>query len=629
MRAKALLPGLMLLAALAFLGCETAASSPSLLSVTGYTPTDLELGDEFEITGNGFPEGRSARVAFRGDLYRAGSKIEQGVEIVAKSGTSSPRSLSVAMTPQLRASFTGAEDDAKHTTFRGDVEVSFAPKKAGTAPVLGVITGVVLDVQAPLVSPTLQKQRDKSTEEALTFLGLELDDAQLDGCCRVASVRGRAAASGLRPGDKIVDFDGVTVKSKWDLVPSTSRRTSRLSYRHAGTGPIVTRELDVQGYRSAVPSELGPAVVILGFSLVMLLLHTTRLGRPLAWLVKWLSVRLREPQSPRKGSESSRSRLFGWIRTHWLGLPEEPGLRLLAVLFLVIACAIAMAIALEVEVISRELDLPLWCLSQTLSVVWGTVLLMTARRYGILASVRAAATVLLLQLPMLLLLSLSVVSAQSFRIADLVARQAPFLVGFQAFRGPAQLLLTGLSLYALLPAVVAEREGKAETAGQSSKESGFFALLLGLGRVLLGTVHLWSTALLLAVTAFGGYSVPGLPPSAQSGSLVWQCIGVLVLGAKTVGLVFVAKGIVHLAGDISFRDSLRQGLFTTLALAGLAVALAAIEIALGRRFALGWLLDCTATTLVLSTFAALALAVYRAARQARLPRGELAPNPWI
>ena len=631
MRVKALLFGLLLSSGLALCGCQSASNRTNLLSLTGCSPTDLDLGDEFEISGNGFPEGKAARVAFRGDLYRAGSKVRRDVEIVARTSSSSPRSLSLSMTEELRQAFTGSEDDAKHTTFRGDVEVSFTPKKSGSAPVMGVISDVVLDVLPPLVSPTLQQQRDKSADEALSFLGLELREGDAGSCCVVAGSTSRAAAVGILPGDRLIDLDGVTVKSKWDLVPSSSRRTSRLGFRHADAGRTVVREIDVQGYRSTLPSELGPAIAFVGFAVVMLLLHATKLGQPLEWLVRWLSQRLREQHTFQPGARrkqfSSRLR----VGSDWLGLPEEPAFHLLSILILVALTALSMAVALRVELVSRELDLLLWCLAQTISVVWAAMLFTVAEPERRLRSVlRATGTVFLLQLPILSLAAISVVSTQSLRIFDLVDAQDTTLLGYNAFRSPAQLLLTGLSLFALLPAVSLQKSRQVSTTDDNSPKPKALGLLLrGLGSVLLGTLHLWSTALLLTLLAFGGYRIPGIGSATQAGLISWQCLGVFILLLKATGLVLVVKGLRFVAGEFEFRDSLSLGLRPVMGLLGTAVLLAGTWGYLARRFSLGWLVDSMAWVLLLSTLASLGLVVYRAVQKARKPNRELLPNPWI
>lgn len=631
MRAKALLLGLLWMTVVSLLGCQSVSSNaPNLLTLTGMSPRELDLFDELQIAGSGFPEGKSARVAFRGDLYRAGSKVEQNVEIVARTTSTSPRSLSLVMTEALRKAFTGAEDDAKHTTFRGDVEVSFTPKKAGSAPVLGILPDVMLDVEAPLVSPTLQQQRDKTADEALAFLGIELRSLEAGSCCVVARAEGRAAAAGLSPGDSLIDLDGVTVKSRWDLTPSSRRRTARLSFRHGGTGPVVARELDVQGYRSAAPSELGPAVGIIGFALMLLLLQVTRLGRPLEWLVRWLSQRWREREQKPPARSFSLVKPQFLFRAEWLGLPEDPGYHLLSVVLLVALCALGTAVSLRVEIVSQELDLLLWSLSQTLSIVWATLLSTAAepsRRFR--SGLRAGSSALLHQLPILALIVIGVIEARSVRLLDLVDAQETFLIGWNAFRSPAHLLLTVLALLALVPQVRAVSSLVMTSEPSQPNRRRLASLSSGLGNVLGGTLHLWASAMLLALIAFGGYRVPTVSVTLHGASLALQFLGVFLLFVKTLVIVLAVTGLRYVAGDVRIKDTFEPWIRYALGLVLMALGFALVWSFVGRRFSLGWLEEATAWLLLLSTVTSLGIVLYRATNQARLTRNETQPNPWI
>jgi NADH-quinone oxidoreductase subunit H len=624
MRAKGLL-GLLLILATAS-GCQANHSGPSLLNLTGMSPTEIELGDELEISGFGFPEGKPARVVFRGDLYRAGSKVEKDQEIVARTTSLSPRSLTLAVSDPLRAAFTGQADEARHTTFRGDIEVSFAPKKAGSAPVTGVLPDVVLDVEPELVSPLLQRQRDAAADAALGFLGLQLRASDQGDCCVVADVEGRSAAAGVKPGDKLVDMDGVTVRSRWDLVPSTERRTSRLAFR-GDAGPIIVRDIDVQGYHSSAPSELGPAMGLIGFVVGLLLMDSTRLGWPFAWLTRWLLQRLRdrEKMQQRLGRSRKSAPILGG---DWLALPEDPRYHILGVSLLVGLLAVALAFCLRLELVSRELDLLLWCLLSTVSVVWATLLTMARQRDQRLRStLRAASSALLHQLPLLALIVGSVFEVQSLRLLDLVDAQGAGPLGWTVFRSPAWLLLTLLAIVALVPRIepsLARRVSELPPA-----EGRLSSLSFGLGRVLGGTLHLWSSATLLAFVAFGGFSVPWVSASAQSMSITWQLVGVCLLLAKSWGVVVLVVALRYVAGDLRIEDSFEPFVRYGLGLVALSVAGAGIWIWLGRTLSLGWLDEITAWVLFSTTFAMVGMATYRALVRARMPRSELGVNPWI
>ncbi|MGC4065660.1 MAG: PDZ domain-containing protein [Polyangiaceae bacterium] len=627
MRVKALLLGLLFQGMV--LGCQTVGPTPSLLTLSGMSPSELEIGDELQISGQGFPEGKPARVAFRGDLYRAGEPVERDVEIVARTTSGSPRSLSVSMTEALRQSFTGPDERARHTTFRGDVEVSFTPKQAGSAPVVGVLSDVVLDVEPPLVSPTLQQQRDRAADEALAFLGIELQGAGLSDCCVVANVTGRAHGLGLKSGDRIVELDGVSTKSRWDLVPSSERRTSKLSFRSAADGPVVVRDIDVQGFRVAAPSELAIPVGLVGLALVALLLHSTRLAAPLLWLSRWTSLKLRERESP-DAPRTWRARSQLVFRAAHFGLPSDPAYHLVSVLVLVALASAAMALCFRIELISRELDLLLWFLFQTVSVVWAAILISVGERRNVLRSgLVSAFGALLYQLPLLTLLVLVVLRAKSFSLFELVDAQGGSPLKWNAFRSPSGFLLTALAIGALVPALAASKSLRVQSPASVESSRRWGALALGLGTVLGHTLHLWSSALLLALVGFGGYQVlPGI--SAESGaSLIVQLAGAAVLAVKTVALVMFASVLRHLAGAVTVKDSVRSALRIGPVLVLFAAGLAWAWSVASQRFALGWLEDVLACVLVVVTIAGSAHATTRAAQKSRLSRADLGPNPWI
>jgi NADH-quinone oxidoreductase subunit H len=628
MRPKALLlhrsPILLLLAVISLtLSCHNASLGTNLLTLTGFSPKQVGVGDEIEIQGNGLPEGKPARVAFHGDLYRPGNRVERDVEIVARTTTSSPRSLSVAMVDALRAAFAGKGDEAKHTTFRGDIEVSFAPKKTGSAPVVGTLSDVVLDVDAPLVSETLQRQRDEDAAQALGFLGITLRGMELGECCVVGGVEGRAQATGLIPGDLLVDLDGVTVRSPYDLVPGGRSRVVRLTYRRGGTGPFITRELDVQGYRSAAPSELGPAVGLVGFFALCLLLTGTRFGRPLEWSIRWLALRLREAELSTLPSLRRGVKRRGWLRPGLVGLPDEAGWGLLSVMSLIAVSAAVTLIGLRVDLASSELDLTLWVVLQTASVIWAAVLAKIAlSSRSTLAAAAAASYAAIHQVPLLALAATVVLSTRSLRFVDLVAAQGPSLQSCYVLRSPPLMLLTVLAIVALVPEVAPPEPAHAD-------RGRCLALTKGLSRLLSGTVHLWSATLLITLLAFGGYRVPFVSDTLQSSSYPWQLVGVAVWFTKAACLVATVAALRGISGTISMRDTSPTLLKYGIGLVGAGVSAAELWSLLARRYALGWIEDVTAWVLLLTTVAALGWVIGRAVRLARSNRTELLPNPWL
>ncbi|HEY5958604.1 MAG TPA: hypothetical protein VIV60_18715, partial [Polyangiaceae bacterium] len=603
--------------------CETRSSSTHLLTLTGISPKDLDLSDELEVKGNGFPEGKPARIEFHGDLYRPGVRVERDVEIVARTTTSSPRSLSVVMNEALREAFTGKGDTARHTTFRGDIEVSFAPSKSGSAPVTGTLNDVVLDVSAPLVSETLQRQRDDEAMRALSFLGITLRNPETGECCVVGGVEGRAQATGLKTGDLLVDLDGVTVRNYFDLVPSGRSRVARVTFRQSGTGPLITREMDVQGYRTAAPSELAPAIGIVGLIASALLLARTRLGRLPRWFAHFLAVRLRQGHA--LSIPTLRRRLRGSKHFHasLVGLPEEPGWGLLSVMILIALTGLGTLLGLRVELVSSELDLALWVIAQVVSLVWASMLSRLATAVASpWAALRSCGVAVVHQIPIVALTLTVVVGTRSLRVYDIAAAQAATPLGCNFWKSPPLMLLTLLSLAALVPGVTA-------AAHKGMRRSGWLRFTNGLARLLAGTAHLWSAALLIALLSFGGFRVPFVSGTLEAGSAFWQLLGVAIWLLKALGLVVVISGWRAIAGELSMQQALPTLLRHGLGLVALGVCGAQLWSYLMARYALGWVEDVTAWVLVALTALTIAWIAWAATRLARSTRCELLPNPWI
>jgi NADH:ubiquinone oxidoreductase subunit H len=606
------------------LACEGASSGTNLLTLTGVSPRELGISDELEIQGNGLPEGKPARVAFRGDLYHPGSRVERDVEIVARTTTSSPRSLSVVMTEQLRTAFVGTGDAAKHTTFRGEVEVSFTPKKTGSAPITGTLSDVVLDIEAPLVSEMLQRQRDEDARLALEFLGITLRGGESGECCEVGDVSGRAQASGLGTGDVLVDLDGVTIRKPYDLVPSGRSRAVRLTYRRAGAGPNITREVDVQGYRSAAPSELGPALGVVSFFSLWLLLTATRLGRPLEWLTHWLSVRLRESRAIATPPARRRSSWHSWLRASLLGLPEESGWGLLTVMILIATSVIVTLMSLRVDLVSPELDLAVWILLETVSLIWAAALAKIALSpNSIWQAIKAVGGVVLHQIPLFALTITVVAAARSLRLSDIVSGQETTLRTYHFFESPPLLLLTLLAVAALIPEIAPAAPFEAKSHGR------FCAFTQGLSRVLSGSVHLWSASLLITLLSFGGYRVPLLSQTAESASYAWQLVGVVVWLTKAMALVLVIAAMRHVTGSLSMHDAVPTLSRYGLGLVALGVLGARGWSLMTERYALGWIEDVTAWVLFSLTLLVIGWAVRSAFVLASSTKHEWLPNPWV
>src|SRR3954465_9158108 len=136
-------------ALLASVGCVSTEAPPQLLNVLDFAPREAEVGDRLEVIGAGFPEGKTAHVLFKGTLNRPGHKPIKGVEIETEGASSSADKIEMTFTEGLQTAFCGAGDEAVHTTFNGDVIVSFPASTGGALPITGSVRGVRVDFRPP------------------------------------------------------------------------------------------------------------------------------------------------------------------------------------------------------------------------------------------------------------------------------------------------------------------------------------------------------------------------------------------------------------------------------------------------------------------------------------------------
>src|SRR6187551_1240944 len=183
------------------LGCSSQSSGPGLLQLTELSAREVGRGDKLEITGAGFPEGRVARLTFRGDVFRPGRLAAHDIEVSIPANTATPHVLEATIPEELVSAFCG-RDDGAHATFRGDVTAAFAPRKSGAPPVAGSLQGIVLDVE-----PSHESEDDRTLalhegQRFATFLGLTLS-ADGTGPLRIQKLdaHGRGAEMGLAAGD--------------------------------------------------------------------------------------------------------------------------------------------------------------------------------------------------------------------------------------------------------------------------------------------------------------------------------------------------------------------------------------------------------------------------------------------
>lgn len=543
--------GWLALLLLLILGCSVESSGPELIHVANVTPERLESGDPLQISGTGFPEGAVARVAFRGDLLRAGQGAQHGIEIVAVTRDCSKNTITLALNDELEAAFCGTGDSSAHALFQGSITVSFAGAGNFGAPVRGSLSSVRIDVRPrPRTADALLRRR-QAGQQALAFLGIELKDDGPQECCFVQSTSGRAQLSGIRPGDRLLAFDGLPVHEASDLVASGRSRLATVSVGRDDLAPPVQRRIDVQGFRWALPSELSPAFGLLIFVIGCLGWAASPLGTFFGSLVRRLNrenVGLRrEAARPLFSRIAEKSRRL----VHDVPLPDSAGGSVFRLSAAVAVGALAAAIALRHELIEADLDLVLWWLTASAFIAMATFLYTTAPVPRITGRLKAASVVIVDQIPFLLLIVTIMVLVRSGRMADIVQQQGFWPNEWLLIHDPALISLAfaatvGLSftpgLSQTWTPAVPKQEGTA-LAARGGALTNFF----------VAHAHLWLQSVLLSVLLLGGWAVPASSFGMSHHPSLWRALGALSLLLKSSAVVAAVTLMRTLIGSEASR----------------------------------------------------------------------------
>jgi NADH-quinone oxidoreductase subunit H len=160
---------------IALFSCGLTACSrdplPELITLTDVLPREVEVGDRLEIVGIGLPEGRLARVTFRGDLNRPGEGVTHNAEVIAEGNVTASDRVEIPYTDELEAEFCGAGNETVHTTFDGAVEVAFAATFVGAPPVAATLAHTTIDFRPPLRASS---NAAAEAERLFAFSGIQL-----------------------------------------------------------------------------------------------------------------------------------------------------------------------------------------------------------------------------------------------------------------------------------------------------------------------------------------------------------------------------------------------------------------------------------------------------------------------
>jgi NADH:ubiquinone oxidoreductase subunit H len=598
------------------LGCSLQNTGPGLLQLTELSAREVGRGDKLEISGAGFPEGRLARLTFRGDVFRPGRAAAHDVEVSIPANTATPHLLEATIPEELVSAFCG-RDDGAHATFRGDVTAAFAPRKSGAPPVAGSLQGVVLDVEPSHESEDNRALAVKEGQRFATFLGVSIS-AEGTGPLRIQKLepQGRGAEIGLAAGDVIEELSGVRVSDISDLVPPPRARTARIGLHRGGVSESAVMAVDVAEFKPGTLSDLTPALALVGSALLALLLALSPLGRFSTWLALAVSSRSR-----------GRSSKPPATREHWAAvarglsgaLPDSAA----AYFGVAMASSLLALGALSVPLVARELDLPILLLAAGSALTVAGFLSQLSQRGKIapVSALRRALWVLVTQLPLTAALVVGVLSVGSLRADDFANAQAGMPWRFLAFASPIHFMALLMGVFSLVP----------EATLTSSASS---SLPRPQGRrwpasPAVEWAHLVVSAGLLSIVLLGGFAVPWLSELDRTSSAGRMATGAVLLVIKTFGVVLLVAALRWALGRVSVEQC--RGALVRVGLpAALALPIAAKLWTIGAE---GLVLSAYRGVIALALFVATALTCVLVARRLgqnlRLHRGEASINPWL
>jgi NADH-quinone oxidoreductase subunit H len=454
-----------------FMGCSR-DPLPELITLSDALPREVEVGDRLEIVGASLPEGRVARVTFRGSLNRPGEATTHDAEIVAEGNVTASDRVEIPYTDELQAEFCGAGNEAVHTTFDGAVEVAFAATFVGAPPVAATLAHTSIDFRPPLRASS---QAAAEAERLFAFAGIH----RLDGDSPASSVSiaavdsgSRAEAAGFLDGDEITSFNDVRVLSISDIAAIEGAPTARVRVRRAG-GVETTVLLAMGGFRPAPTADRFIWVLLLVLVVGIFLVRTSPISRLVFAFARRIKLR---------GASLARAPIAGWSENYgiwWSAL-------VISIILISVSCS--------VEVFGARADVP---------AVFGAVTLLSTLVAALSRRVRDAFRVAAWQAVSAVSVAAVVVISGSVRVDEIASTQSALPWSWVAFHGPAG--LASFLIFAL--ALIASTTRKSQSPD--------FSLLLESRAPLspLGLSDAFRIALAcsLAVPLFlgGGKSIPG------------------------------------------------------------------------------------------------------------------------
>lgn len=537
-RRQTLLGLLLVVLAALTTSCQSREAVPQLLTVLDAGPRVVSPGEVIEISGTSFPPKKAARVTFVGSIMRPGHGPDEGVEIEAEGSSPNGAKLEVLLADALVARFCGPKDAALHATFRGDVEVSFAPVTAGALPLTGTLHDVVIDVRPGNDRRAAQAALRDEADRVLSMLGVRVSDdaATTVGGLVVTEVQDDSAASsaGIARGDVLLSLDGWTILDKGDVIPSGKSRFARFGVLRAEIGQVVERQVELRGYKPRGSTDLLAVGLILSGVSTILLFFASPVARWLTWIDRWAG----RAALAGHGRKNIVLWLLSCLLSFWRGDAGQAGTEVLPYVVFLVASGLASLLPFGKAALLVEPDAAttfIVPLALSLVVALGSGQHAKTGRYSPVASLKLALWMLAYHLPSAAAGLCVMAMTGSISLADIVRSQSGAPWQMHALKSP-----VGPLLVLLFFAPIILDRAPARTSIPDAEPlaiTGVHALRDRAG--VAGSMHWGSMFLLCALgTAllFGGWSLPFVDPGTQSRSFALEALGALLFLVKTWGL---------------------------------------------------------------------------------------------
>jgi NADH-quinone oxidoreductase subunit H len=615
--------------------CAWESGAPDLIEVRSMVPAEVGPGEQLQLGGRGFPEGKTATVVFRGTLHRAGRPPVDDVRVVARSRTSRANLVSVPMTQALHAEFCGNGEDAAHTTFRGTIVVAFSPKDRGAAPVQGSLDNVVVDLTAPPLREQDALRQAESAERMARALGIELEPHPAEGKLVLRRATGRAAEAGLLGGDELLELDGLVLRSPADLIPSSDGPYSQLLVRRPGPLEPFSCPLRVEGL-TPVLAKNAPAAAVITILACLLLAGCFA---PMSRILTWTAQSIRTRSAPDGSGQGSSGRPWMLLREALRAslleafcTKQSPLVRPLPFVLLASLAAAWTLLAFGGSLLGPGWDLLLLLLGPAALAVVNAIVrggrpeqatgALSGRSWSLARGLGAGLRALLQHVPVLVAALCATSVIGSANLNAVVMDQGGWPHHWTVFRGPGALMAFLLLCASLVPELGPGDEELPEAiGGETRPREG------GMGRII-EWLCVWVICGLCAALFLGGWALPW-PTNGPASTVPGLLVGAAVFQTKCWLLVLWVAGSRWLWAHVRFEHMVGVWWHRVLPLSALAIVLSAAWLRLVCRGPLRasepWIV-ITLFALTVGTLILFAHRVLTASTSRTTPQGL---NPWL